>query len=486
MAGSRLLASHLIVVAGCLGLVAASLLYRAELGVNVALSCLAAVGAVSLLSRHSPIKPSRPALAFLWTAAAFGLLFAFRDAPGLQVANGFALLVALGMALWVARRDSMPDSGFFRVVATPFGALLRTLAHFATLLNRLRAERPSKAKGGGNAGKMLLGVVISSPLLLVFGGLFYTADALFKHRVDQVMSADLDMNNWVGFVNLAVVLTIFAGGALYRLLDEPNDAVSDRSPEFVGPPRQGRPARKPDPRQLGHVEHTTVLTLLITLFAMFIAVQFESFFGGARVISASTGLTAAEYARSGFFQLAWVAGLALVTIISLEMVQTEPTAATTWLTRGLIALVFLVIASAAMRMKVYADSFGLTELRIYTSAFIVWVAASFAWLIPTVTAGRASKFGLGSIVAGFGIIVALNAANPEAMIVRANLDMANPDLAYLGSLSDDAVAEWKSNPHVTPVQRAVLDKRHQESVGTQDNWSDWRSANLARIFAGAD
>ena len=56
------------------------------------------------------------------------------------------------------------------------------------------------------------------------------------------------------------------------------------------------------PFQLGVLETTAALVTLNVLFGVFIAAQLGWLFGGEAFLRARTGLTAAEYARHGFFR----------------------------------------------------------------------------------------------------------------------------------------------------------------------------------------
>src|SRR5947209_491861 len=60
------------------------------------------------------------------------------------------------------------------------------------------------------------------------------------------------------------------------------------------------------------------LGLVDLLLLAFVLVQFRTFFGGRSFVLHHARLTYAEYARSGFFQLAAVAALALVLLLALD------------------------------------------------------------------------------------------------------------------------------------------------------------------------
>ena len=50
----------------------------------------------------------------------------------------------------------------------------------------------------------------------------------------------------------------------------------------------------------------------------------------------------------------------------------------------------MVIVSALQRMRLYTQEYGLTELRLYTTAFMLWIAAGGVWYLATVLGTTAS------------------------------------------------------------------------------------------------
>jgi hypothetical protein len=465
----------LFAVATATALLTAALFYRAGLGINLALTGILLPTLIFALQKKFDIKLSRPSQFFLGVAAIFAILFAFRAAPGLQIANGFALIVALGASLASARSASFADKKLSHYLFQPFAQIPATIPAFAKFTKLVKP--PIKAES--RALPLTVGAMIATPLLMVFGGLFYSADALFRTRVNQIATLDWNLIDTLGFSFLAVTLLVFLGGAFHRYFLQPTDYLKETHPDFIGPTTLYTAKSKPTPLRLGHIEISTVLSTLVFLFAAFIATQFEALFGGTKVITATTGLTVAEYARSGFFQLVWVAALSLITILSLHSLQSQATTLNRWLSRSLVALVGLVIASAIFRMSVYTQAFGLTELRLYTTVFMVWLAIAFAWLIPTITANRPQKFGFGTLIAGFSVIALLNAANPEALITRTNLASANPDLDYIASLSPDAELAWRTDQSLPPLTRKSLSDRELQY---DEPTIDWRNQTLTHYL----
>jgi hypothetical protein len=226
-----------------------------------------------------------------------------------------------------------------------------------------------------------------------------------------------------------------------------------------------------------------VLGIVNVVFAAFVAVQIRYLFGGRGLVESRLHLTYAQYARHGFFELLAVSLLVLPLLFgahallrhrspfSLRLVQA--------LSALLIALSLVVMASALQRMRLYQREYGLTELRLYATGLIIWLGFVFVWLAATVVRARPRLFVSGALVSGFVATLALNIANPDALIARTNLDRPRVDVAYLGNLSDDAVpallARLPSLPrHLrVPLARALL-RRHDDPPGLA-GWNASRS-----------
>ncbi|MFN3490924.1 MAG: DUF4153 domain-containing protein, partial [Anaerolineales bacterium] len=73
------------------------------------------------------------------------------------------------------------------------------------------------------------------------------------------------------------------------------------------------------PPFLGFIESTIILGSVVTLFTIFVVIQFQYFFGGAVNVNVE-GYTYAEYASKGFGELVTVAFFALLMLLTLSAV----------------------------------------------------------------------------------------------------------------------------------------------------------------------
>ncbi|MFZ5824106.1 MAG: DUF4173 domain-containing protein, partial [Bacillota bacterium] len=145
-----------------------------------------------------------------------------------------------------------------------------------------------------------------------------------------------------------------------------------------------------------------------------------------------------------------------------------------------VAMLFVIMASALQRMYLYQQEYGLTELRLYTTAFMGWMALLFAWFLVTVLRGQRERFALGALVSGLFVLAVLHLINPDALIVRTNVahweSSGRFDAAYAASLSPDAHPTLvEALPQLSPVDREQV--RADLQLRLEHHRQDWRSWN---------
>ncbi len=128
-----------------------------------------------------------------------------------------------------------------------------------------------------------------------------------------------------------------------------------------------------------------------------------------------------------------------------------------------IALVGVMMVSALQRMLLYVNAFGLTELRLYPTAFMVWLAGVLGWFAWTVLRGARPRFAFGALVQAGVVLAGLHIVNPDALIVRTNLALSERgvrefDIRYPArELSADAVpALLKALPQLPVADRSEV------------------------------
>jgi Domain of unknown function (DUF4173) len=453
-----------------LGVWADVLFHGQPLGLNVLLWTVAFAAALAALLRiaRAPLHQGRR-----WMLApllVFSAAFLWHDSPLLMAVNLLALAgaVVLGALRRHERGIHQSSVGDYAVgFAAAGGSAAAGAVH---LLHRdidwedvgrsIRVERSSAVARG-----LALGV----PLVVLFGGLFMAADAVFKSFITAAVP---QFDHPLAHVLLILVAAWVTAGLLRDLL-APRDDDRLVSPSSLG----GGRFRD----SLGPTEMGIALGALNLLFLAFVLVQFRYLFGGRELVESRVHLTYAQYARHGFFELLAVSVLVLAVLLVMDALARRNARIVRLLSGGLVALVFVVMASALERMHLYEKAYGLTELRVYAVGVILWLAAVFLWFCATVLRRQRDLFAVGAVVAGFVATGALNVVNPDALIARTNLDRPRVDAAYVAGLSDDAVPSLLERlPSLRPdLRRAIAD----ELLGRGENGGDWRSFNLARSRA---
>ncbi|MGH8974868.1 MAG: DUF4153 domain-containing protein [Acidimicrobiia bacterium] len=448
----------------------------ADLAVRSGGWCLAGavlVAAVAVMLSAAGRTLSRNAQALLGAAAVFGAFLALRTSPWLlplDVLAGGALLT-LGASL--ARGGSLLDLPLLGLAARTVHGALHGLAAPAFAWHGLLRSR--LARGRGSAPRWaatLRGIALSLPLLFVLGALLASADVVFAHFFDLAPDLD-DVGEHVAFIAPAA----WGMAGLVRLA-------------AARPPETGR-QRFP---LVGSVEATVVLGSLVALFAAFAVTQLVSLAGGARHVLETEGLTYAEYARSGFFQLVAVAAITFAVLLAVD-VLTDPAEPAVRrrllvLSEACIALTLVVVVTALHRLGLYEHAYGLTMLRFYAAVFAAWVGLALVLLgIWFGGARRRSWFPAAVVGAGLAGLLLLNLVNPEALVVRRNVALAERtgrfDAFYLFELSDDAIPELvRTLPRLDPaIQADVLAHICTVPAEAEGGWAGWNRSERKAIAA---
>jgi hypothetical protein len=445
------------------------------IGINALLFSVAFVLTLAILLRigRVPMHQGRRLMAV--PLILFAGMLAWHDSPLLLATN--LLAVAGAVTLGALRRSGggrLRDSEITDYVAGAASAGAATFAGTIELMeNDLPWQRIRASVGSHRGAALGRGLALSLPFLALFGGLFVAADAVFR---SLLVGAVPDLRHAWSHLLIAAGVAWLSAGLL-------RDLVASRDAERIVAPT-ALTAGLPKLR-LGSTEVAAALAALNVLFLAFVLVQIRYLFGGQDLVQARLHLTYAQYARHGFFELVAVAMLVLPVLLIANAVVRERTRLVRGLSALLIGLLFVVLASALERMRLYQREYGLTELRVYATGLILWLAVVLVWFALTVVRGRPRAFAFGAILAGFAATIALNAVNPDALIARTNLARPHVDIAYLGQLSDDAVPGLLdrlpvlSEPHRRALAAALL--RRGEADGGVLGWNASR-ARAARLL----
>ena len=497
----RTIATRALIGSAIIGVVAQAWLFRTALGVNVILLTAAVLatgwviaGLAGRADRLDPLDAWLP-IGALVVAGMIGL----RSDPTLvflDAATGATLLAASMAALAgaaVTRRSAL--------AITILGTVVLGWICVGILRLSIATRRPVDTPGWrsrlpARAAPIARGLLIAFPVLLVFVALFASADAIFATLAGNLFAWQVDLGELPVRAALAFVLAWPVAGLLAVGI---GGAGIDRRTAAPIPQSLGAAAAEQLPLfpGLGVVEAVTILVAVDVLFAMFVILQVAYLFGGLDTMAAG-GITYANYARGGFFQLVAVTVLAGGLVVSLHAVVERRTRAFVGSAVGLAILNVIVLASAALRLALYQQAYGWTELRFYIDATIAWLGIGIVVATVLLIRDRMRWLPHAMTVAAVVVLVVVNVIGPVRLVADENVArLLDPgrvppdgrrglDVEYMLTLTDDAVPALVaalpalSGDDRAGVQSWLEDRRTELGRPETISWPAW---NLARAEA---
>jgi hypothetical protein len=310
----------------------------------------------------------------------------------------------------------------------------------------------------------VVAALIGGCLLAVFAPLLASADPAFARVLGELVpTLDDTAVARVTFFVLAAGAVLGCGFLL-------------AAPPVPLEPRVSGPAR------LRRVEWALPVGLLVALFGLFVGVQFATLFGSDDYVRRTAGVTYAEYARGGFWQLLAVTVLALGVVLLASRYAPAPTRTDRIWKRTLLAALavctLVIVLSAVRRMWLYQEAYGFTTLRLVVLTCELWLGVCFLLVLVAVLRLRARPLVREMAAAGVVALLALAALNPDGFVAAYDVDRyaatGQLDTLYLGTLSADAVPALDRLPQ--PQRCEVLPSIAAGLPAQEESWTSWNAS----------
>jgi two-component system, OmpR family, sensor histidine kinase BaeS len=441
----------IVAAAAAAGALAATVLPERDLGLGTSLVFAAVIGTV-FAARTTRASDRRWTRLDVFDAALVALLLAtlfVRDAEWITV---LCLLAALALTAVNSTRAASVLALLGTAAAIPLAAV-RGLPWLG------RTLKPSKGvQAWLPAARTTL---VSAVLLLVFGALFASADALFASWVDA-LTPDITWNDLPG---RAVLATFIAGGTLAAAF------------VALAPPAVDR-LRLPPGTSRNEFEWLAPVLVVDAVFLAFLVAQATAMFGGHDYLQQTTGLSYAEYVHEGFGQLT-IATMLTLTVVAWAARKAAQGRRRDFALGALCVMTIVVVVSALYRMHLYEEAFGFTRLRLLVSVFEGWLGLVVVLVIVAGVVGARRLLVPVAVRLGAAGLLGLALVNPDLYIAQQNIARADPssvsvgiDLHYLGGLSTDAYPALM----LLPDEQLECATRYSAELG-DDDWLAW---NLSR------
>ena len=358
-----------------------------------------------------------------------------------------------------------------------------------------RTQASSSPARARQVWPVVRGIVIALPILAIFASLLSSADPIFAKRLGDIIDL-FNIQNLPEYIFRLVYILVIAyalAGIYLHAAQKSGEPVEEKT--WISP-------------FLGFTESTIVLSSVVILFAAFVIIQFQYFFGGQANIGIE-GYSYSEYARKGFGELVAVAFFSLLLLLGLGAITRRESSIQrrifSILGVVLVGLVIVMLVSAYRRLVLYETAYGFSRLRTYTHVFMIWLGLLLIAIVVLEATRRERAAGLAMVLAALGFILSLGLLKVDAFIVEQNIQRevqrvaegisssqngVTLDTEYFLNLSDDAVPSLvnayqdESLPHLVQeeVGASLACIRYTREQDTRE--LPWQSFHFSRYFAG--
>ena len=469
----------LIIFGAISGICFAYMLLVPFIGLGMPIFAIVQFSLILYLIRGRSEVENRKALLMFVPIFILTLSYFLRSTYRFQFSNFLVIFVLYSTMVLLMMNDLGLKSNGILFVKNIISTIFKPLLHFHLPFKWITEDKinsPNKII----IKKVIIGLLISVPCLLIITTLLINADLVFENKMDLIF------NSFYKIISLETIFKIIIGTlaglylfGLFYIIFKKN--VKKSSNEILLPKPQG-----------DLIITSVVLISILIIYTLFAIIQFKYLFAGAAL---PNDLTYAEYARKGFFELLFLSfiniGLILVIsyllkdkLYSINNNSSIPARIIKALMLYLCAITILLLVSSFYRMSLYNNEYGYTELRLLVITFLIFEAigllVTFFYIIKP-------KF---NIIAFYSIVclvfyLTVNMLNIDYMIAKKNIDMyyegKELDIQYLNGLSSDAASQMKRllNDKDAYIQLKTIN--YFDRIDYQANYTnDWRCFNLSR------
>ena len=383
--------------------------------------------------------------------------------------------VNLGLCLMAGQNRFSPKglSGLLDV--------FRTIAPLSTgkLPAAVRGLVDSSRKGGSamkKVGAALIGVAVALPLLCILIPLLMKADAAFEGLLDKLPS-----------LGAGEILVTFLLGTPFAFWMYLRGVGLQHTPKAA-------PKAVRERKGINTLTVNTVLIAVSVVYVVYLISQLAYFSGGFAGVLPEE-FTLAEYARRGFFEMAWICSVNLLVICLAVGLCNKKTGRAPIITRLLCLFIGLVtlfmVAAASAKMFMYIEAYGLTRKRVLTEVIMLFMGLttlviSFWLFVPKLPYMKVV------IVIALVLAAAVSWADVDTVVARYNVEsyqsgkLETVDVGMLYELGYGAVpyiAELRQDedPAVAKAAREVFFEYRDwgKTRGLIDDFRDWNYSHDA-------
>lgn len=321
--------------------------------------------------------------------------------------------------------------------------------------------------------KVLIGLAISVPLLILIITLLASADRVFKHFIDDISSSfgSINISGFSLQALIVLLITIVVFSYTWSFLHSNDSLQNQRHLNFI----------ETNSRSLDPIISITILSVINCVYLVFTSIQFAYIFGAINNVL-PPDFTYAEYARRGFFELLMVTLINFSLLLSsLKFTRKDGklvTRSVQLLNSLLVLCTIVILTSAYSRMSLYETAYGYTYLRVLTHSFMILLGVLFMIAFYKIWNERISLLKPYIVVSIVAYLI-INFANIDVLITKNNIDRyletGKLDTHYLRNLSYDTIPQLVNlldDEKVSIDIKKYLAEKH-EVISKKQSWQSF-------------
>jgi hypothetical protein len=347
----------------------------------------------------------------------------------------------------------------------------------------------------GVIGKVLIGILISLPLVGIILGLLTSADSIFSYWVNEIP-------NWFGKIDLGdlpnqLFLILFVFFVLFTYLWSLLHPYQREEVPLENTVR--------NPVRIDGIISLTILLVINLVYVLFTVIQVSYLFGKAKLLLPD-GITYAGYATEGFYELVTVTIINIIIVITFIHLVHKAQPMIHRIVQILLSLLTIctgfMLLSAFLRLSLYEKVYGFTYIRLLVHSFMILLLVLF--IVALIKTWKNDI----SLMKNYTVIfliwyVGLNYVNIDPIIAEQNVaryyktkDIATVhqptlsyddrnmetkyvDIYYLAQLSYDVVPQLlklREEKTLKPaIDSELINMKHQ-----LEEENDWQSFNFSK------
>lgn len=331
--------------------------------------------------------------------------------------SGILLLEMFGLLSYF---NNVKRWGLFKAFIVFWDVLVSPFVYIGEAFIDYSALKKQNGKKGHKGIYVFLGIVIVIPILVFVLKLLADADEVFASVIKSIFGSFLFSPDVIFWAIFAFIIFLFVYGMVVKMPKRDFDYLNGKS---IG---------------CEPVIGITITGVLTVFYLIFSVIQIMYLF--INNMKLPDGMSYAQYARHGFFQLLFVAILNLVFVLLCIKLFKKSTVLKVILT-VMSVCTYIMIASSAVRMIMYIKEYDLTYARFIVLFMLALTAVLMVGVVIRIFSDVFPLFNY-TFLAIMAMLILYAYSRPANIIANYNLNQTHDrevDLEYVMRLCDDAV-----------------------------------------------